>query len=122
MHINLSSAPPKCQSCILGKQTRTPVPKVREGAQAEGVLDVVYIDLTGPESVQSTSGFNYVMNIIDNVSSFVHTVLLPLKSAAIKALKEWVLLVEREMGKTVGSFNIDNRELKSTEFVEFCTS
>jgi GAG-pre-integrase domain len=28
MHVNLSSAPPKCQSCNLEKQTRTPVPKV----------------------------------------------------------------------------------------------
>ena len=122
MHINLSSAPPKCQSCILGKQTKTPVPKVREGVRAKGVLDVVYIDLTGPQSVQSASGFNYVMNIIDDASSFVHTALLPLKSAAIKALKEWVLAAERETGRTVGSFNIDNGELKSIEFVEFCAS
>jgi len=71
-----------------------PVPKVQEGVQAAGILDIVYIDLTGPESVQSTSGFNYVMNVIDNVTSYIHTVLLPLKSTAIKALKEWVLLVE----------------------------
>jgi hypothetical protein len=122
MHINLSSAPPKCQPCILGKQTRTPVPKIREGVRAKEILDVVYIDLTGPQSVQSASGFNYVMNIIDDASSFVHTALLPLKSSAIKALKEWVLLAERETGKKVGSFNIDNGELKSTEFVEFCAS
>jgi len=30
MHVNLSSAPPKCQSCILGKQTRMPVPKYKK--------------------------------------------------------------------------------------------
>jgi len=107
MHVNLTSAPPKCQSCILGKDTKTPVPKIREGVRAKGVLDVVYINLTGPQSVQSASGFNYVMNIIDNASLYVHTALLPLKSAAIKALKEWVLLAERETGKTVGSFNIN---------------
>src|SRR5882762_1424188 len=122
MHVNLSSAPPKCQSCILGKQTKTPVPKKREGARAEGVLDVVYIDLTGPQSVQSASGFNYVMNIIDDATSYVYTYLLALKSLAIKVLKEWVLLAERETGKKVGSFNIDNGELKSIEFVEFCAS
>jgi hypothetical protein len=122
MHVNLSSAPPKCQSCILGKQTTTPVPKVQERMRAAGILDVVYIDLTGPESVQSASGFNYVMNVIDDVTSYVHIVLLPFKSAAIKALKEWVLLAGREMGRTVRSFNIDNGELKSTEIVEFCAS
>src|SRR5882762_2116861 len=122
MHVNLSSAPPKCQSCILGKQTKTPVPKKREGARAEGVLDVVYIDLTGPQRVQSASGFNYVMNIIDDATLYVYTYLLALKSLAIKVLKEWVLLAERETGKKVGSFNIDNGELKSIEFVEFCAS
>jgi hypothetical protein len=94
MHINLSSTPPKCESCILRKQTKTPVPKIREGVHATGLLDVVYIDLTSPQSVQSTSRFNYVMNIIDNASSFVHTCLLPLKSSAIKAFKEWVLLAK----------------------------
>ena len=122
MHINLFSAPPKCESCILGKQTKTPVPKIREGVRAKGVLDVVYIDLTGPQSVQSTSGFNYVMNIINNATSYVYTCFLPLKSSAIKALKAWVLLAEWEMGATVGSFNIDNGELKLAEFIEFCTS
>ena len=85
-------------------------------------MDIVYIDLTGPQSVQSASGFNYVMNLVDDASSFVYTYLLPLKSSAIKALKEWVLLAERETGKKVGSLNIDNGELKSTEFVEFCAS
>jgi len=62
------------------------------------------------------------MNIVDDATSFVHTYLLLAKSTAIKVLKEWVLLAERETRRTVGSFNIDNGELKSTEFVEFCAS
>jgi hypothetical protein len=122
MHVDLSSAPPKCQPCILGKQTRTPVPKKRVGARAKGILDVVYIDLTGPQPVQSASGFSYVMNLVDDASSYVYTCLLPLKSSAIKSLKEWVLFAERETGRKVGSFNIDNGELKSIEFAEFCAS
>src|SRR5882762_1701312 len=122
MHVNLSFAPPKCQPCILGKQTKTPVPKKREGARVKGALDIVYIDLTGPQPVQSASGFSYVMNLIDDATSFTYTYLLPLKSSAIRVLKEWVLLAERETGRTVGSFNIDNGELKSVEFIEFCAS
>ena len=62
------------------------------------------------------------MNIIDDASSYVYTYLLPLKSSAIKALKEWIPLAERETGRTVGSFNIDNGELKSIEFIELCAS
>jgi len=122
MHINLSSAPPKCQSCILGKQTRLSVPKICKGQRAEGVLDCVYIDLTGPQSVQSAAGNSYVMNMIDNAASFCWAIPIPHKSSTIKHLKVWVLQVERETGCTVGIFNIDNGELKSTEFVEFCAS
>jgi hypothetical protein len=45
-----------------------------------------------------------------------------LKSDAIKALKDWSLLVERKTGKTISHFNINNGELKSIEFTDFCTS
>jgi hypothetical protein len=122
MHIDLSSAPPKCQSCILGKQTRSSVPKIREGKRAGEVLDIVYINLTRPESVQSASGNSYVMNLIDDTTSYCWAIPLHLKSEAIKALKDWSLLVEREMGRTIGHFNIDNGELKSIEFAQFRAS
>ena len=122
MHVDLSSAPPKCQSCILRKQTRTSVPKIREGKRAEQVLDCVYIDLSGPQPVQSASGNSYVMNIIDEATSYRWVYPIPLKSTAFARLKDWVLLVEHETGRKVGIFNIDNGELKSTEFVEFCAS
>jgi hypothetical protein len=70
MHVDLSSALPKCQSCILGKQTKNSVSKIQEGLCAKMVLDCVYIDLTGPQSVQSASGHSYVMNIIDDATSY----------------------------------------------------
>jgi hypothetical protein len=38
MHVNLSSPPAKCEHCILGKQTCSSVPKVREGARADRPL------------------------------------------------------------------------------------
>ena len=122
MHVDLSSAPPKCQPCILGKRTRTSVPKTRKGQHAEEVLDCIYVDLSGPQSVQSASGNSYIMNLVDDMTSFCWTIPIPLKSLAIKHLKPWVLQVEREMGKKVSAFNINNGELKSTEFVEFCAS
>ena len=121
MHIDLSSEPAKCQHCILGKQTRNPVPKLLEGVKASRLLDCVYIDLTGPH-VKSANGNSYIMNLIDDNSSMVWSLPLPLKSSAVKALKDWVPTVERETGRTIGIFRVDNGELKSTEYVEFCLS
>jgi len=46
---NLSS-PPKCDACIFGKQTRTPVPRVREWEKAIRPLERVFVDPIRPIS------------------------------------------------------------------------
>lgn len=122
MPIDLSSDPPKCQHCILGKQTRSSVPKTREGVKALATLDVVYIDLTGPQSIASASGNLYVMNLIDDYSSFSWSIPIRSKDGAIRPLTNWVLAVERELGHSVGMFRLDNGELKSKEFRDWCAS
>ncbi|KAF9067036.1 hypothetical protein BDP27DRAFT_1148414, partial [Rhodocollybia butyracea] len=80
MPIDLSSAPPKCQSCVLGKQTKTPVPKKREeGHRATRRLEKVWVDLSGPEARNSAchrsrTGNNYIMNIVDDYTSYPWTI------------------------------------------------
>ena len=71
MSIDLSSLFPKCDSCVLGKQTQSPVSKTREGMKATKPLERVYVDLCGPMPVTSRSGFSYSMNVIDDYSSYV---------------------------------------------------
>lgn len=78
MPVDLSSSQPVCDSCILGKQTRSPVPKMWEGVKATMPLERVYVDLCGPMPVASRSGWLYSMNVIDDYSSYVWS--LPLKS------------------------------------------
>ena len=53
MPIDLSSLPPKCDHCTLGKQSRSPVPKTQEGSKAEKRLKRVFVDLCGPMAVSS---------------------------------------------------------------------
>ena len=62
MPIYISFAPPKCNSCVLGKQTRASVPKLREGIQATRPLECVSLDLCRPMSVATRSGHLYSMN------------------------------------------------------------
>ena len=121
MHIDLSSKPFKCQHCILRKQTQNSAPRLHEGGKASSGLDIVYIDLTGPH-VLLVSGNSYAMNLIDNATSMIWTIPLHLKSSAVTRLKEWVLHVEWETSKMVDIFRVDNSELKSTEYMEFCLS
>jgi hypothetical protein len=64
---------PKCDTCILGKQTRTSVPKkCKEGKRHRVTrkLEGVWVDLSGPHTVRSCTRNEYVMDIADDYTSF----------------------------------------------------
>lgn len=109
---------PKCDACILGKQSKTIVPKQRtegEGHRATRRLEKVWVDLIGPEAVVSRTGNLYVMDIVDDATSRGWSIALPNKSDAYPSLKAWELEQERATGLKVGCYNADQGELKSNE-------
>ena len=67
--------PPKCEFCVVGKQTKTPVPKTHQegpGHKATRVLEKVWVDLSG-QQLRSRTRNEYVMDIVDDYTS--HTIL-----------------------------------------------
>jgi len=112
MHVNLSALPPKCDHCILGKQTCNPVPKIWEGKRASRCLEKVFVDLTGLFFTTST-GFSYVMHVVDDFSLFVWSILLHDKSSAFPALCTWQGLREAKTSLRVGTYRTDHGELRS---------
>lgn len=102
---SLSATSPKCNSCILGKQTRTPVPKVRdEGCRGKRRLKIVWVDLMGPVNVQSRSGNHYILDIVDDYSNMAWSILLKSKDGAFSALKAWELSCENKTGLKIGKY------------------
>ncbi|KAG1866231.1 hypothetical protein F4604DRAFT_1505943, partial [Suillus subluteus] len=91
MPVNLSAVPPKCDHCILGKQTRTAVPRVREGKRAVRKLEIIHVDLMEHPDTVSAASNKYVMDIIDDFSSYAWAIPLAAKSDAFPALKAWAL-------------------------------
>lgn len=89
MHVDLSLAPPTCQSCILGKQTRASVPKVREGPKAGRALELVFVDVQGPFSTLSSAGNLYSLDILDNATSMIWCIPIPNKAMAFDCFKNW---------------------------------
>ena len=68
-------APSKCASCVLGKQTRTLVlKKHEEGKRAMRCLEIVWIDMIGPESVVLRTGNQYMLDIVDNYTNYVFSI------------------------------------------------
>jgi transposase InsO family protein len=107
MPVDLSVSPATCEHCILGKQVKTPVPRMREGERAKAPLAIVYSDLTGPEDVVSAGGALYLMNIIDDYSSYPWGFTLKRKSDAVQVFKDWKARVERETGYKLGIIRTD---------------
>lgn len=120
MAINLSSSPPKCDACIRGKQTRSPVSKVREGEKASRPLERVFVDLCGPINPVSSSGRLYSMNVIDDFSSYVWCLPLKSKGEAASVLQNWHRLVENQSGHRLKILVTDNGELVSNAMADYC--
>ena len=121
MPIDLSSALAACDHCILGKQTRSHVPKVREGRWATKRLERVYIDLCGPMPCVSKYGHLYSMNVIDDFSSYIWSLPLKSKSEAINVLRVWHQAVENQTGERLKTLVTDNGELVSKTTTAWCT-
>jgi hypothetical protein len=93
--------PPKCEFCVLGKQTKTPVPKTRKegpGHKATRVLEKVWVDLSG-QHMRSRTGNEYVMDIVDDYTSQLWSIPLKNKDDSFPELKAWELARESETGK-----------------------
>ena len=120
MPIDLSSAPATCDHCILGKQTRSHVPKMREGRRATKRLERVFVDLCGPMPCVLRYGHLYSMNIIDDFSSYVWSLPLKSKSEAINVLRAWHRAVENQTGEKLEIVVSDNGELVSKTTTAWC--
>ena len=122
MQIDLSSRPAKCDHCAIGKQSRTPVPKTREGTKAKERLGRVYVDLCGPMAVTSRTGNLYCMDLIDDFSGYVWMIPLRSKADACDALKIWHKAVTTQSGNKLRILVSDNGELVSNSMRDWCNT
>jgi len=120
MPIDLSSALAACDHCILGKQTRSHVLKMREGCRATKRLERVFINLCGPMPYVSKYGHLYSMNVIDDFSSYVWSLPLKSKSEAINILCAWHRMVENQSGNKLKIIVTNNGELVSKTTTAWC--
>ena len=117
MSINLSSSPPKCEACILGKQMGSTVPKMREGERASRPLKCMFIDLCGSICPVSSSGRIYSMNVIDNFSSYVWSLPLRSKGDASSILQLWHHAIINQSKNQLQTLITNNGELVSNTMV-----
>ena len=116
--------PPKCEFCVLGKQTKTPVPKKRKeglGHRATRTLEKVWVDLSG-QHLRSRTGNEYIMDIVDDFTSQLWSIPLKNKDDSFPELQAWERACESETNQKVGMYITDQGELKSDKMREWLKS
>ncbi|KAL8104297.1 hypothetical protein AgCh_028499 [Apium graveolens] len=84
---------PTCESCLLGKMTKSPFSG--HGERAADLLGLVHTDVCGPMSTQAMSGFSYFIAFIDDRSRFRYVYLMKHKSETFEKFKEYKYEVEK---------------------------
>ena len=65
-----------CEHSVLAKQTQTSIPKMWEGKRAKRLLEKVFLDIAGPQDVQTPDGGLYTLNFIDDFSQKIWVYIL----------------------------------------------
>jgi transposase InsO family protein len=89
--------------------------------RAEGILQLVHIDVFGPVSVPSLGKFVYYVSFIDDFLRNTWIYFLRKKSEAFDRFKEFKALVENQTEKKIKVLRKDNGgEYFGNEFEELC--
>ncbi|KAL0293557.1 UNVERIFIED_CONTAM: hypothetical protein Sradi_6929700 [Sesamum radiatum] len=88
---------PTCESCLKGKMTKKPF--VGQSAIANGLLDLVHIDICGPLSIPARGGFSYFITFTDDHSRYGYVYLMSYQSEAFGRFKEYRLEVENQTNR-----------------------
>ncbi|CAI7792844.1 unnamed protein product [Closterium sp. NIES-53] len=107
-----------CVSCVGGKLARHTFPD--KGSDAKDALTVVHIDLCGPFRVAAKDGSLYFLLLKDRKTRYERVKPVAKKSDVLWVFEKWLLVVERQMKKTVPMLRSDHGgEFLRKEFTDF---
>ena len=106
-----------CDPCKLGKNSLHPHHQVPAAHHGQYPLDLVVVDLAGPNRPQTIGGKRYDMVLIDTFSRRSWVKLLAKKSNAAEVLRRWIPIMENQCGRKLRVLRSDNGgEFISNEF------
>ena len=95
-----------CESCVMGKQHRTPFPKDTRHRASE-LFEIIHTDVCGPMHVKSFGNSQYFVTFIDDYSKYTQVYFLKSKDQVLEKFKEFVSYVNT-LGKKVKVLRSDN--------------
>ena len=109
-----------CEFCILGKQTRTPFPKIQPSDKTTVPLFRVFSDICGPINPISFGNAKYVLTFNDQATGYSWIYFIPNKASntVLALFKRWLAMVERQSGKKLKFFFTDGGKEYTGETVK----
>ena len=89
-----------CDSCVIGKHSRTKFPKQTQHIAKVG-FDLVHSDVCGPLQTESLGGSRYLLTLIDDYSRYTRVYFMRHKSEATEIIKNYMQLVKTQFEVTV---------------------
>ena len=82
-----------CESCLLGKMTKSPF--TEKGERATELLGLVHTDVCGPMSTNARGGYFYFITFTDDLSRYGYVYLMKHKSDSFEMFKRFRSEVEK---------------------------
>ncbi|MCQ7222035.1 DDE-type integrase/transposase/recombinase [Salmonella enterica] len=107
-----------CESCLLGKMTKTPFSGHSE--RATDLLGLIHSDVCGPFNVAARGGYRYFITFTDDFSRYGYVYLMTHKSESFEKFKEFKNEVQNQHGKSIKILRSDRGgEYLSHEFRDY---
>jgi hypothetical protein len=113
--VKISKTNIPCDTCFYAMQKRLPFPL--SSTISENVFDIVHLDILGPLSIPSMSGFKYFLTVVDDKSRFTWIYLMKLRSETSNIIQSFVAMVNTQFNIKVKCIRSDNgHEFKLHKF------
>ena len=108
-----------CSACQLGKQTRTPH-KAKKMVSTSKPLELLHLDLFGPEAYKSIGGKQYAFVIVDDYSRFTWVLFLRTKDCAFSEFEKLIKLLENKLDTRLVGIRSDHGGEFQKDFITYC--
>ncbi|XP_042983357.1 uncharacterized protein LOC122312768, partial [Carya illinoinensis] len=109
-----------CDACQFGKQTKTSF-KTKKHISTTRPLQLIHIDLFGPNRVASLGGKYYAFVIVDDFSRYTWVIFLAHKDEAHNVFTKLCKRIQNEKGYTISSIRSDRgKEFVNKNIETFC--
>lgn len=107
-----------CETCALGKQTRSPFHRSKR--ETKNLLDLVHSDLMGPMETMSIGKARYILTFIDDFSKRIFCYFLKSKADVFERFVEFKNFAERQTERQIKALRTDNgTEYLSSNFENY---